>query len=257
MDPSTFLEENLRHVEGAIRATCARRSIHGDEVEEFASHIRYKLVEDDYRIIRKFSGKSSFKTYLYTVIGRIFIDKLRERDGRWRPSEKAKKMGETAVQLEKLLYNHHYSFDEAYTVLTTNHNIELDIEEAHEIAKQLPVRTLKRMRDAGDEPLINISAGSDRPDELIDNRRLGQAREKLDGLADEIKQNLSSEDRLILKMRFEDDIKVSAIARTLNEKRSHIDRRIKTILREFKEGLLSKGINANDALEVIRTIGEI
>jgi RNA polymerase sigma factor for flagellar operon FliA len=42
----------------------------GVEADDFASHPKLKLIEDDYAILRKFQGRSSLRTYLTVVIER-------------------------------------------------------------------------------------------------------------------------------------------------------------------------------------------
>ena len=52
-----------------------------------------KLIEDDYRRLRRFEGRSSFATYLATVVQRLFLDFVIGKTGRWRPSVQARRLG--------------------------------------------------------------------------------------------------------------------------------------------------------------------
>ena len=57
---------------------------------------------------------------------------------------------------------------------------------------------------------------------------------------------LSNEERLLLRMRFEDNFKISEIARVLKKDRDDIDRKLKAILTKFKEEIVSRNISIDD-----------
>ncbi|MBI5638862.1 MAG: sigma-70 family RNA polymerase sigma factor [Nitrospirae bacterium] len=254
MEPAVFFEENLKHIEAAIRALCGRHGIMRSECEELSSYIICRLIENDYQIIRSFRNKSSFKTYLHTVIARIFIDHVRKNAGRWRPSEQAKKIGTVAVKLEELLGKDHYTIDEAFHILTTNHHFSITRDELHAMARSLPSRTSQRLTDAGEAPLEHMSTTQDSPDQMLIERAAAELREKLEMLLEEIRRSMSAEDRLMLKLRFEDDLPVSGIARMLGIDRNRVERRLKAIINIFKEGILSKGMSMNDARDLLDSI---
>lgn len=252
MDPGKFFENNLKHIEEVIKSICTRKGIYGEDAKDFASHVKIQLIENDYQKIREFRGKSNIKTYLNTVITRIYIDMKRKEQGRWRPSEAAKRVGNVGVILEELINKHGHSFEEAYEILTTNHNISISKDEAYALYCKLPEKTASGMSiDKGDEPLSTISDQALRPTEVLINRELNEKKARLLEIIEKIRPDLSPEDRLLLKMVFEDNRKISEIARLFKKERNEIDRRLKQILAKFKEGMLARGININDVMEVI------
>ena len=254
MNPTSLIERNIKHIEETIRSIYIRHAMDDEEAEEFAAYVKYRLVEDDYKIIRKFKGISHIKTYLYTVINRIFLDEKRKQKGRWRPSKKAQNIGEPAVKLEELIYKYNHTFDEAYEVLKTNYKLTLDKNEAYEMALKLKRKRAKDIKIEAEESLINIPSKGLRPDEALHKKKLIEIQGQIETTVDAMRQKLSAEERLILKMRFGDNFKVSEIAKVLMRNRNDIDKSIKSILREFKEGILRKGININDVMDVIRFI---
>jgi len=254
MNPASLIERNIKHIEDTIRSICIRHDIDDEEAEEFAAYVKYRLVEDDYKIIRKFKGISHIKTYLHTVISRIFLDEKRKQQGRWRSSKKAQNMGEAAVRLEELIYKYNYTFDEAYEVLKINYKLTLDKNEAYDMALKLKRKKAKDIKIEGEELLVNIPSRGLRPDEALHKKKLIEIQGQIETIIDAMRQRLSAEDRLILKMRFEDNLKVSVIAKVLMRNRNDIDKGIKSILGELKEGILRKGININDVMDVIRLI---
>lgn len=257
MDPQKLLETNLKHIEDIIKSVCWRNNLDRDAAEDFSSHVKLQLIENNYDRIRKFQGKSSFKTYLTVVINRLFIDQLIKKEKRWRPSESSKQIGEVAVKLEELLYRRNMSFDEAYETLTTNHGLSIKRDEAYELAHKLKPKTPALSLNVGDELLASLAHPGNRPNEEFVSNRALETGAKLYSIIDEIKSSLSDEDRLILKMRFEDEFSVSDIARVLNINRSVLDRRIKFILNTFKEGILSRGMNINDVTDVMEEIEKL
>lgn len=255
MDAARFFEKSLTQIDAVIRAVCIRHSIYGSEAEEFASTIRLKLIEDDYKKIRDFKGKSSLKTYLYAVISRLFIDELRSRKGRWRPSADAKRLGPVAGKLEELICRDNNTFDEAcYTLLSIPSFSSYSRDELYEIYLKLPKKENRHLAEADPECLSVLSSTDPHPDEVLHNKRMDSIERSIEGLIRIILPSLNEEDRLILKMRFDNDLSIAMITEVIGQKRGYVEKRINQILAGFKEGILSSGININDAMEVIKHI---
>jgi len=253
MEYARFVEENIRIIDQAIKCICRRHNLPVEEAEEFAAETRYKLVENDYKIVREFKGKSSIKTYLFTVINRLFIDKKRASQGRWRASEKAKQLGNVAIKLDELLHKDNYSLEEAYRMLQINYNVTLSEEELDRIFHKINKERTPRIKEECEDEIVSaIPDPGMRPDEEVEKKKLEKATEKLSVLVDEISGTLDENDRLALKMKFQDDHSISAISRCLGISRSNIEKRLKGILHEFKKRILaSEGINQNDVAEII------
>ncbi len=282
MNPAEFFKDNLKHIEEVIKSICIRYHIHGEDAKDFSQDVKLNLIEDDYKKIRAFKGKSTFKTYLTTVISRIYIDYRREEKGYWRPSKVAKELGNIAVILEELIYRDRHTFQEAYAILTMNHKFTITEDESYDIYCKLPVRRVRPFtKDEGDKPLdstydsahLNPSKkrpfwrgdkpldstydSAPRPDEILITKEYNERKEKLLEVIKEIRSSLSSEESLLLKMFFEDDQKISVIARILNKDRNYVDRRIKVLLSDFRKKILATpGINEGDVIELIKFIEE-
>src|SRR5215510_13971859 len=54
-------------IERLIAWVCARRGLRSADAQDFASKVKLRLVENDYEILGKFEGRSSFQTYLAVV----------------------------------------------------------------------------------------------------------------------------------------------------------------------------------------------
>ncbi len=253
MEYAGFIEENIHIIDQAIKCICHRHNLSEEEGEEFAAEARYKLVENDYKIVREFKGKSTLKTYLVTVINRLFIDKKRAEHGRWRASEKAKQIGEVAVKLDELLHKDNYSLDEAYQILRINYKIKLSEEELDSIFHKIDKERTPRIKEESEEEIASaIPDPGLMPDEEVEKGRIEKAAERLFTLVDEISCTLSENDRLALRMKFQDDHSISDISQCLGISRNDIEKRMKGILHEFKKRIVaSEGINLHDVMEII------
>src|SRR5215212_9137514 len=92
----TFLE-NLRTIVRIASFVARRNHLNTDEANEFVQEVQARLIYDDYAIIRKFESRSSFSTYLTTVIVRLFQQWRVELWGKWRPSAEARRLGDKAI----------------------------------------------------------------------------------------------------------------------------------------------------------------
>jgi RNA polymerase sigma factor (sigma-70 family) len=120
-----LLVVNYPLVEEIVRFVAHRHRLTPDDANELGSLVRYKLVEDNYHVLRSFQHRSSMKTYLTTVVSRVWLDWQIERRGKWRPSVTAKRMGDTAVRLEQLLFRDRLSFSEACETLRQNARVNV------------------------------------------------------------------------------------------------------------------------------------
>ena len=178
---------------------------------------------------------------------------VRQQAGRWRPSETARRLGDTAIELEKLTSRSHHTFDEACHIIASNPQNRLSRNQLYDLYAQLPQKEASiRPVDDPEEALRTVAAPSAQASESLEQHRLHSVQDKLDLIVGEMRGSLSPEDRLMLKMAFEDDLALSEIARGLGKERAAVDRRIKKILTGFKEQILAKGININDVLDAIR-----
>src|SRR6476661_705108 len=100
MDAEELFRQHLPAIGQIAESICRRNGVGHHDAEDFASDIRLKLCEDDFAVIRKFKGKSSFTTYLTVVMNKRFLDRQRQAWGKWSPSSQARRLGPVAMLLE-------------------------------------------------------------------------------------------------------------------------------------------------------------
>jgi DNA-directed RNA polymerase specialized sigma24 family protein len=79
----------LALIDRVIAFVCRRNHLNATDAEDFASHARLRLMDDDYAVLRKFQGRSSLKTFLTITLQRMFYDYRIAAWGKWRPSAEA------------------------------------------------------------------------------------------------------------------------------------------------------------------------
>ena len=135
-----IFESELPLIEELIGRTSSRHRLGEEESEDFFSFVMLKLIENEYGRLRKFKGASSLRTYLTTVLQRLFLDFRCQKWGKWRPSSRARELGETAVLLETLLYRDGFGFQEAEQILRDNHGLCVSTDELRRLVDDCPVR---------------------------------------------------------------------------------------------------------------------
>jgi RNA polymerase sigma factor (sigma-70 family) len=225
-----------------ISAYVARRGqLTVDETAEFVQVVRVALFENDYAIIRKFEGRSTFSTYLTTVIMRLFQQLRIGEWGKWRPSAKAKALGETAIALERLLSRDGFSFMEAVTALTC-HPQRRSVEELEAIYAQLPLRNPRPVFVSDENVLAELSSEDSAEERVRASEREIAARSAV-AVIDRAISNFTPEDRRILQLRFYDERTVPEIARILDLEPRKLYKRLELLLKALRRALEEAGID--------------
>lgn len=245
MNPEETYLEHLRTIE-RIAAFVARRShLNTDETSEFTQEVRVRLLEDNYAIIRKFEGRSSFSTYLTTVIARLFHQWRVAQWGKWRPSAEAKRLGDKAITLERLLTRDGFTFAEGVKILTTPAGAQYTAAELEAIYVRLPLRNPRPML-VSDEALpeaVAVDADAEHRAESGDYERT--ARHAAVAM-DDLLTSMDAEDRLILQMRFWHALKVPDIAQRLHIEQKKLYKRLDKLFLTLRRGLETAGVTKSE-----------
>jgi RNA polymerase sigma factor (sigma-70 family) len=233
----TFLEQ-LPLIEQIIRALCRGRRMDAAETEEFESFVKLRLIENDYAIIRKFEGRSSFGTFLTTVISRLLKDYRDHEWGRWRNSAEAKRMGAVATELERLVVRDMRSLDEAYVELATRFpgTTKASIEK---MAVRFPARHRPKMSGLED---CERTAAAPAPVDM----GTAQTVSTISSVVSAFIERLPREDQLIFQLRFEEDMPVPRIALSLNADMQAVYRRLRRHFADLRTALERAGISEKD-----------
>lgn len=249
-DGASLLVMHLGSVESVISFVCRRHHLTSADAEEFGAHVKLKLIENDYSILRKFGGRSHIRTYLAVVIERLFLDYRVSQWGKWRPSAAARRGGEVAMLIEQLLVRDGHSFSEAFELLTTNHGFAMDRGRVEAIAATLPVRIKRRIESIdGLADLPTAQNGSEIPAAWEDQAAVARVSDALRSAI----QELDPRDQLVIMLRFVDGQSVAEIAAALHFDQKSLYRRFDNLLRQVRTSLELQGVDAalvRDLLDV-------
>lgn len=243
-EEKTYLE-HLRTIERIAAFVARKNHVSPDETAEFVQEVRVQLLDDDYAIIRKFEGRSSFSTYLTTVIGRLFHQWRIAQWGKWRPSAESKRLGDKAITLERLLTRDGYTFEEAVKVLTTPAGANYTPAELESIYLHLPLRHPRPMMISDENLPDAIAVDGDAEDRAAKGDRERAARRAAAAMND-LLASMNDEDRLILQMRFWHSMKVSVIAGRLHIDQRKLYKRLEKLFGALRRGLEGAGVSRSD-----------
>ncbi len=255
MKPENTFETHFAAINSIIGRICYGQKLQSSDFEDIQSYVYERLIEKDYRILREYQSAGHSQSYLLLAIKNIHRDYGRLNLGRWHSSVKAGELGEMGILLEKLLYRRHYSFDEACEIILTISRNQQKTPPSRKKLEAMAVQLKKKPRETiitpGDEVLSILARSKETAaDDALQIDELKPKKETFDRITENLKKELTNEDRLILKMKFEDGLPISKIARVLTKKRYYIDQRLKDILHAFKDGIVSQGVDK--AVELFR-----
>jgi len=255
MKPEDLFLQNLDLIDRIAAFVCRRNHVSSSDAEDFNSHVRFKLIEGNYAMIRKFEGRSSFATYLNTVIQRLYFQFRVQMWGKWRPSAEAKRLGDKGVAIERLLTRDGFTCGEVIEMLTTGAAPEFTRHEIEVIHGRLPARQPRPV-------LVSESASRDMPaHELPDAGLVGAERQHAARAAyavlDRAIDAMSVEDRTILRMRFTNAMKVPCIAVALSMDAKKLYKRIEKLLITLRGNFERAGFDRPDIDDILNGEGEV
>ena len=239
MDPQELFLSNLDAIDRAIAYVCHRNHLSPQDGEEFNSEVKTKLIEGNYGVIRKFEGRSSFSTYMTTVIQRLYFQWRVQMWGKWRPSAEAKRLGEKAITLERLLTRDGFTYGEALETLTTG-TAAYTREELEALYLRLPARQPRPVLVSSVTPDAAPTVDADAALFTAERRRTARAAA---AAIDEAMAGMDAESQLILRMRFWNNRKVPDIASALRIDAKRLYKKIDRMLLTLRGALEKAGID--------------
>jgi len=210
------------------------------EAEELRSWALFKLVDDDYRMLEAWEGRSSFSTYLTVILVNLMRDYRTRIWGKWRPSAAARRLGPEAVLLERLWSRDGLTLDEAISRMRTDHRVALSPAQLERIAGELPRRTERRW--VGYEELHDVACHGAIETRVEEHERT-EAAILLRPVLLQALRRLPAEDRLLLKLSCRDGLTMAAISSALGRPQKALysarDRCLKTLRRALERAGLT------------------
>jgi RNA polymerase sigma factor (sigma-70 family) len=233
----------LPHIDWAVRHVARRYRLNAAEEEDFGSETKLALIDNDYAILTRFEGRSSLRAYLLTVVQRRFLDRRRKTWGTWRPSPAAQRLGPRAQRLEVLLYRERLPLPEAIATLRAQDG-DASEGELMDLAQRLPARVSRRVESL-DEPQRPEPPARDERDPLA-SLHDSEVHERCQAALQRAVQAMSPDDRVVLRLCFEDGLKVADIARVRGLDQKKLYRRLEALVRALRRAVEEQGLTWAD-----------
>jgi RNA polymerase sigma factor (sigma-70 family) len=244
--------EHLSWIERFAAGACRRHGWSPEETEEFTARLLEKLITDDYDVLRKHRGESKLTTYLGVVISRFFNDYCDQLWGRWRNSERARQLGESACLLEKLTERDGLGFEIAADIVLRSF-LDLTRAQLEYFWNELPHRTRRRVER--EDALEDLPSPEPEPEDRLLGRENDRRKQEVLTALQEAASRLPAEDRTLLKLRFGEGWQVARIARYRGLEEKPLYRRIEKIREKLGLDLQAIGIRHEEIGEVLRGMG--
>jgi RNA polymerase sigma factor (sigma-70 family) len=249
-DGRDFVAANFALIEGAVGFVCRQKRLSRDEAEDLASLVYLRLLESGGSMLRQFRGESSLRTFLIVVVQRMLIDARIARWGKWRPSVRARRLGAVAVNLERLIFRDGMRLGEAAQALRLQFEIADTDDELHVLLSLLPQRS--RRRFVGSEALQRLPAANPGPDHGLSRAPSRLALEALERVVG----SLGPEDQQLIRLRFDEGLRMCQIARLQRIDEKAIYRRFEGLLRNLRRHLQDQGISAGDVRAWLESVSD-
>jgi RNA polymerase sigma factor (sigma-70 family) len=241
----SLLEEHFEVIQKTIRRAAWLGRLPAPELEDFYSWTMLKLVEDDYRVLARWQGKSSFPTYLGVVVQNLLRDYRVHLWGKWRSSAAAKELGHEAVLLERLWVRDGRPLDEAIDLMRREHGISRPTAELERIAGQLPRRAPRRR--VREEELLRMPVDG-RVERGLDEEAAARVTARLREVLPPLLRTLPAEGLRLLELHYRDGVSIAEIAPLLGRRQRELysfrDRCLKILRRGMERaGLTSDQIS--------------
>jgi RNA polymerase sigma factor (sigma-70 family) len=244
--PALTLEACLPTIEEAVRYVARRYRLDSTEAADLRSEVHLRLLERDG--LATFQHRCSLRTYLVTTVHNALLDLRNKAWQKWRPSMEARRLGPVALRLEELLVRDGYEFAQASEVLRTNHGVSESDSALAALRERLPARS--RRRWVGEEAIETLPGRAAADMVVLETEQRYEAT-RLGGALEQALAGLEAEDRLVLKMRFYDGLKVSEIARLLGLDQKGLYRRLERLLGQLRATLTAAGFADSELVEAL------
>jgi RNA polymerase sigma factor (sigma-70 family) len=224
-----------------------RYRVREDEIEDLLGAMRLKLVDNDYEVLRRYEGRANLATYLSVIVTSHLLDERNARWGKWRPSVYAKRLGPAVMHLEMLITRDGMPFEEATRILRATMNVVENDAELQRIS--LGFRSRPSRRFVEPDALEQVPAVGAFDDQIERDRRANLS-VRIEAALGSALAKLSDQDQLLLRLCFEQQQKLSDIARSLQTQQKPLYRQRERVLATLRRALELEGIGPEDIREI-------
>lgn len=237
-----MFEDNLPLIERVIAYVVRTGGLVDAEAEDFASAARLALMANEFAVLARFDGRAALATYLVVVVKRLLFEYRDHQFGRWRSSAEAKRMGDAAVLLEKLLVRDRRPFHEAAQIVRESH-ADVSESQMEEMVKRFPRRVPRLRPTVLDDLPEDVLAAGETASRRVDDGEQHRVCDTATRVLRETLAAMTPEDRALLRWRFGFSVSISNIARMLRVPQRPLYRRVEALLQQIHDALAAAGID--------------
>jgi RNA polymerase sigma factor (sigma-70 family) len=238
--PTDFYTTHAAIIESALAQASRSHRLAPDAADEFCSWARVRLLDHDQAILRKFQERSSLRTFLVTVVQRLYLDWRNAEWGKWRPTAEARRQGPVAIELERLVLRDQLSYDEAVHTIVARGTATRD--ECERAWVQLPRRPRRKRVD--EQAVVALASTSSASDIVDDDESRAAATAMCEALARALAM-LPPADRLILQLRYWSRHTVARIAVLTGADQKALYRRFDKLTADLRRSLEAEGLSGH------------
>ena len=237
MELKKLFEDNLPLIEGLMSRTCRNKRFSRTDCEDFRAWAFTRIIENDYRKLGGYRGRGPLKCFLAAVVARLGMDYCDKLWGKWRPTATARQLGLPAIELERLLIRDQVAWSEAVQLIAQSQGTsESKLETFYGL---LPNRPPRRFEDEESLRLVAAPQGNPQQGLLLEEKQ--KQWKTVQDVLEQALAKLPTQERLIVKLHFEDGLPLSKIRQMLDlpENIYHLKDRI---LKKLQQDLKGKGV---------------
>jgi len=241
--PREVITQNIDAIRRIVQAVAHRRRLSRPAAEELESAVWMRLVEHDYRALRQYKGQASLRTFLTVVVTRLALDVHTADWGRWRPSSRAKRLGRSGMLFETLVFRDGFSRREALTQLASaGHDASATVESLANRGRSTPRRYVPI------ELVAHALPAPDDPGKLLEAKERVNRQRIVARVLNGAMARLTDTDHRLLRMRHHQGLKVSTMARVLQEDQKLLYRKLAVLHRRLRAHVMQQGVTRADAV---------
>jgi RNA polymerase sigma factor (sigma-70 family) len=235
LDGATLVAAHLPTVNRAIAIVGGKRRLARAAREELSSDVYVRLLQRNGAILRAYRGEGSLLAYLVVVVQRVLLDGDVARDGKWRPSAAARRLGEVAVVLERLVFSQGLSLQESAPIVRARTGATHSDDELDFLLSLLRPRVRRRI--FGVETVDDLRADTPSPEDRLVAAAAYPGPEHLARAM----TRLAADDREMVRLRFAGGLRLREIARRRQIDERTIYRRFDRVLGQLRSELGATG----------------
>lgn len=232
---------HLSDVQRTIDKVCRPNRLPPCHHADFAGTVMVKLIRDDYSVLRAHDGRSQMSTYLHTVVRNQLRDYRNSLWGKWRTSAAARRLGKTAIKLERMIYQDGLSVGDAVETLYCQTESLHSRQDLENLASQLPVRPGRRMESI--EHLVqSLATDTVHVSDRLAHQDLSETQQRVQAILLASFERLPRRDRELLLLHFGQGMTIAAIAKRSGWHQRSLYNRRDRCLRQLRRALQIEGL---------------